>query len=126
MDVWLNNPLLPSEAYGTSGIKFSLNGVPHLSILDGWWGEGFNGNNGWAVEHDVDSENPDGNHAEKIYRILEDEIISLHYTMSENSIPNEWVGLMKECIKSNAADSPLAGWSSNTLRSSIPNLWKGL
>jgi glycogen phosphorylase len=103
VDVWLNNPLPPFEACGTSGMKAALNGVPHLSVVDGWWGEGFNGKNGWAVEHDANSENPDGSDAEKIYRLLEDQIIPLYYKMSENGIPLEWVRLMKETIKSAAA-----------------------
>jgi starch phosphorylase len=103
VDIWLNNPLPPFEACGTSGMKAGLNGVPHLSILDGWWVEGFNGKNGWAVEHDGSPANPDGSDAEKIYRILEDEIIPLYYTMSESSIPHQWVRLMRESIKSNAA-----------------------
>ena len=104
VDIWLNNPLPPFEACGTSGMKAALNGVPHLSLLDGWWVEGFNGKNGWAVEHDGSSANPDASDAEKIYRILEDEIIPLYYNMSESSIPHEWVRLMKESIKSNAAE----------------------
>jgi len=103
VDVWLNNPLPPFEACGTSGMKAALNGVPHLSVVDGWWGEGFNGKNGWAVDHDANSENPDGSDAEKIYRLLEDQIIPLYYQMSENGIPLEWVRLMKETIKSAAA-----------------------
>ncbi len=103
VDIWLNNPLPPFEACGTSGMKAALNGVPHLSLLDGWWVEGFNGKNGWAVEHDGSSANPDASDAEKIYRILEDEIIPLYYNMFESSIPHEWVRLMKESIKSNAA-----------------------
>ena len=103
VDVWLNNPLPPFEACGTSGMKAALNGVPHLSVVDGWWGEGFNGKNGWAVDHHANSETPDGSDAEKIYRLLEDQIIPLYYQMSENGIPLEWVRLMKETIKSAAA-----------------------
>jgi starch phosphorylase len=103
VDIWLNNPLPPFEACGTSGMKAALNGVPHLSILDGWWGEGFNGKNGWAIEHEEASANPNRSDAEKIYRILEDEIIPLYYRMSQNSIPIEWVRLMKDTIKSSSA-----------------------
>ena len=103
VDIWLNNPLPPFEACGTSGMKAVLNGVPHLSILDGWWVEGFNGENGWAVEHDASSVSPDGNDAEKIYRILEDEIIPLYYKTSENGVPQDWVKAMKAAMKSNAA-----------------------
>jgi len=103
VDIWLNNPLPPFEACGTSGMKAGLNGVPHLSILDGWWVEGFNGKNGWAVEHDASSVNPDGSDAEKIYRILEDEIIPLYYKTSESGVPQDWVKAMKAAMKSNAA-----------------------
>ena len=103
VDVWLNTPLPPFEACGTSGMKAALNGVPHLSLLDGWWEEGFNGKNGWAVEHDANAENPDGHDAEKIYRLLEDQIIPLYYQVSDNGIPLEWVDLMKETMKSAAS-----------------------
>jgi glycogen phosphorylase len=103
VDVWLNNPLPPFEACGTSGMKAALNGVPHLSVVDGWWGEGFNGKNGWAVEHDANFEDLDSRDAEKIYRLLEDQIIPLYYQMSEDGIPFEWVRLMKATIKSSAA-----------------------
>ena len=103
VDIWLNNPLPPFEACGTSGMKAALNGVPHLSLLDGWWEEGFNGRNGWAVEHDATAENPDDHDAEEIYRLLEDRIIPLYYHVSDNGIPTEWVRLMKETMKSAAA-----------------------
>jgi starch phosphorylase len=103
VDIWLNTPLPPLEACGTSGMKAALNGVPHLSILDGWWVEGFNGKNGWAIEHEEPSANPDRSDAEKIYRILEEEIIPLYYNMSDSGVPHDWVKVMKESIKSNAA-----------------------
>jgi len=103
VDIWLNNPLPPLEACGTSGMKAALNGVPHLSVLDGWWVEGFNGKNGWAVEHDGNSANPDDSDAGKIYSILEDKAIPLYYRMSESGIPHDWVRLMKESMKSAAA-----------------------
>jgi glycogen phosphorylase len=103
VDVWLNNPLPPFEACGTSGMKAALNGVPHLSVVDGWWVEGFNGKNGWAVNHDANAENPDGSDAEKIYRLLEEQIIPLYYKVSENGIPLEWVRLMKATINSAAS-----------------------
>jgi starch phosphorylase len=95
VDVWLNNPVPPLEACGTSGMKASLNGVPHLSILDGWWIEGFDGRNGWAFEGKGDYRD-----AEAIYDIIEREIIPLYYKTDEFGIPNGWVEVMKEAIKS--------------------------
>jgi starch phosphorylase len=103
VDVWLNNPLPPMEASGTSGMKAALNGVPHLSIMDGWWMEAYNGKNGWAVEHEEVDGNRDRADAEKIYRILEEEIIPRYYNEWEDGIPLDWVSVMKETIKSNAA-----------------------
>lgn len=102
VDVWLNNPLPPMEASGTSGMKAALNGVPHLSIMDGWWIEGFNGKNGWAFGQEEVKGNRDCADAEAIYRILEEEVIPLYYKVSDEGVPNEWVKVMKECIKSNA------------------------
>ena len=103
VDVWLNNPLPPMEASGTSGMKAALNGVPHLSIMDGWWIEGFNGENGWAFNHEESEDNKDKNDAEAIYRILEEEVIPCYYKFSDHGIPAEWVRIMKNSIKSNAA-----------------------
>jgi starch phosphorylase len=102
VDVWLNNPLPPMEASGTSGMKAALNGVPHLSLLDGWWVEGFNEKNGWAFGHEEKSGSRDQADAEELYRILEEEIIPLYYKFSDDGIPVEWVRIMKASIKSNA------------------------
>lgn len=101
VDVWLNNPLPPLEASGTSGMKAALNGVPHLSIMDGWWVEGFNGKNGWAFGEGAADGDRDKQDAEAIYRILEKEIIPLYYKVSDDGIPHGWVKVMKESIKSN-------------------------
>ncbi len=103
VDVWLNNPIPPMEASGTSGMKAALNGVPQLSILDGWWLEGYNGKNGWAFGDKVIEENRDASDAEGIYSILENEIIPLYYRISDDGVPREWVRIMKEAIRSNAA-----------------------
>ena len=103
VDVWLNNPLPPMEASGTSGMKAALNGVPQLSILDGWWIEGYNGKNGWAFGDRFVEGNRDAADAQEIYRILENDIIPLYYRMSEDGFPKEWVVVMKEAIRSNAA-----------------------
>jgi len=103
VDVWLNNPLPPLEASGTSGMKAALNGVPQLSIPDGWWIEGFNGKNGWAFGNPVSQENRDAADAEELYHLLETEIIPMYYNMSDDGFPREWVRIMKEAIRSNAA-----------------------
>ncbi|MBI4849178.1 MAG: alpha-glucan family phosphorylase [Nitrospirae bacterium] len=97
VDVWLNNPVPPLEACGTSGMKASLNGIPHLSILDGWWIEGFNGNNGWAFEGADDIKDSDS-----IYSILEKEVVPLYYKMDGDGFPRDWVKIMKEAIVSTA------------------------
>ncbi len=102
VDVWLNNPIPPMEACGTSGMKTVLNGVPNLSIMDGWWIEGFNGKNGWAFGLRDVSGNRDQGDAEAIYEILEKKIIPLYYKVSDDGIPHEWVKVMKESIRSNA------------------------
>ncbi|MGD9077592.1 MAG: alpha-glucan family phosphorylase [Desulfobacteraceae bacterium] len=103
VDIWLNNPIPPMEASGTSGMKAALNGVPNLSIMDGWWIEGFNGRNGWAFGEGDVSQSRDHADAEAIYRILEEEILPLYYKISEDGIPHDWVKVMKESMKSNAA-----------------------
>ncbi len=95
VDVWLNNPLPPFEACGTSGMKASLNGIPHLSILDGWWIEGYNGRNGWAFGA---QDGGDAKDADAIYGILEKEVIPLFYKMADDGIPHDWVKVMKEAM----------------------------
>jgi glycogen phosphorylase len=104
VDAWLNNPLPPMEACGTSGMKAALNGVPHLSIFDGWWVEGYNGSNGWAFGREEGGEGGDRDprDAEALYRLLEKEVIPLYYRVSDDGVPHGWVELMKESIKSNA------------------------
>jgi len=100
VDVWLNNPLPPLEASGTSGMKAGLNGAINLSIMDGWWIEGFTGKNGWAFGQDEISDNRDQRDAEAIYQILENEVIPLYYKVSSDGIPYGWVNVMKASIKS--------------------------
>ncbi len=95
VDVWLNTPFPPLEACGTSGMKAALNGVLHLSIADGWWLEGYNTKNGWSIEGKSDKED-----AEKLYNILENEIVPMYYDRDNNNIPKKWIKMMKESIKS--------------------------
>ena len=102
VDVWLNNPRPPLEASGTSGQKAALNGVPNLSILDGWWKEGYDGQNGWAVslpdEHLAEG-NQDVWDAEGLYSLLEQEVIPLYYNRGIDGIPHEWCGIVKQAIR---------------------------
>ncbi|PWR69804.1 alpha-glucan phosphorylase [Methanospirillum lacunae] len=99
VDVWLNNPLPPMEACGTSGMKASLNGVPHMSIPDGWWIEGYNGKNGWTFGKEV-GENRDKADAEAMYDLLKNTIVPLYYEVDGQGIPHGWVHVMKEAMKS--------------------------
>ncbi|MFL7840443.1 MAG: alpha-glucan family phosphorylase [Candidatus Promineifilaceae bacterium] len=103
VDVWLNTPRRPHEASGTSGMKASLNGVPNLSVLDGWWVEGYNGANGWAINGEqMDDQAAQDNHdAEAIYRLLEEEIVPLYYVRDHDDVPRGWVDVMREAIRSN-------------------------
>jgi starch phosphorylase len=103
VDVWLNTPLRPNEASGTSGQKAALNGVLNFSIYDGWWREGYNGLNGWAIGKDEEVTNPeqqDAADAESLYNVLENEIVPLYYTVrSSDSLPGEWIARVKESIR---------------------------
>ncbi len=103
VDLWLNDPLPSMEACGTSGMKAALNGVPHLSNLDGWWIEGYNGRNGWAFGDVSGGMDRTAIDAGSIYQLREDEIIPLYYAMSNDGLPKGWVRVMKEAIRSNAA-----------------------
>ncbi len=99
VDVWLNNPRRPLEASGTSGMKASINGVLNLSVLDGWWDEAFNGENGWAIgggeEYGEDVQNQDAIESTMLYDILENEIVPLFYNKGLDGLPHEWIKKMK-------------------------------
>jgi len=103
VDVWLNNPRRPMEASGTSGMKISANAGLNLSILDGWWDEGYNGSNGWAIgageQYDKESYQ---DHVEsmELYDKLENELIHVFYNRDRNGVPRDWVAMMKSTIKS--------------------------
>ena len=89
-DVWLNNPRKPLEASGTSGMKAAINGVPHLSIGDGWWAEGFTGANGWVIDGGAPPDNHDAvdaADAEALYRLLEEEVVPAFYDRDRGHVP---------------------------------------
>ena len=100
VDVWLNNPLPPLEASGTSGMKASANGTPNLSIMDGWWLEGYQEGNGWAFGNDAPPGDRTWADAEALYRLLEEEIIPLYYARSNDEVPHDFVQVMKSAMKS--------------------------
>jgi glycogen phosphorylase len=102
-DVWLNNPRKPMEASGTSGMKAALNGVPHLSIGDGWWAEGFNGTNGWTIEGGTSGDNYDATDAADataLYRLLEEEVVPAFYDRDQAGVPHRWLAIVKDAIRS--------------------------
>jgi len=103
VDVWLNNPIKPMEASGTSGIKAGINGVLNLSVLDGWWPECFNGTNGWAItagDFYSDITLKSSAEAQPIYDLLEEEITEKYYEKRDSYFPEEWVEMMKSSIYS--------------------------
>jgi len=103
VDVWLNNPRRPLEASGTSGMKAIFNGGLNCSILDGWWDEGYNGKNGWAIgrgEEYADNEYQDRVESAAFYQILENEIIPLFYDRGPDNIPENWIRMMKRSMTS--------------------------
>lgn len=98
VDVWLNNPRRPLEASGTSGMKVPTNGGLNFSILDGWWDEAYDGQNGWAIgnrEEYTDLEYQDEVESNALYNVLENEIIPLYYERGRDDIPRQWVTAMK-------------------------------
>ena len=104
-DVWLNNPRKPLEASGTSGMKAAMNGVPHLSIGDGWWAEGFNGRNGWLIESHAnpdDQQATDAGDAEALYTLLETEVVPAFYDRDARGLPVRWLEIVRESMRSNA------------------------
>jgi starch phosphorylase len=100
VDVWLNNPIAPLEASGTSGIKAAINGRLNLSILDGWWAEGWRHDNGWGIPpaNVQDPERRDALEAELILSTLEEEVLPLYYTRDEAGCPAAWVKRSKRAM----------------------------
>ncbi|HSS19932.1 MAG TPA: alpha-glucan family phosphorylase [Pyrinomonadaceae bacterium] len=100
VDVWLNVPRKPLEASGTSGEKVAMNGGLNLSVLDGWWLEGFDGTNGFAIGNELvdGSADADTVDAESLYRVLEQQVVPLYYYRDQNGVPRNWVAMMKNSI----------------------------
>lgn len=107
VDVWVNTPTRPKEASGTSGMKATMNGVLNLSVLDGWWVEGYKENAGWALPEERTYENQEFQNqldAELIYQMLENEIVPMFYDRDKEGVPSSWVQFMKKNIAQIAYD----------------------
>ena len=103
VDVWLNTPRRPLEASGTSGQKVPINFGLNLSILDGWWIEGYNGENGWAIGsegHYDDHERQDLEDSKSLYDLLENQVIPLFYKRNKKGLPEEWITMLKHAMHS--------------------------
>jgi starch phosphorylase len=102
VDVWMNVPRRPLEASGTSGEKVAINGGLNLSVLDGWWLEGYDGQNGWAVGEEGLSETieeMDRRDAESLYRVLESEVVEIFYDRDERGVPRRWIEMTRHAIR---------------------------
>ncbi|HYH87319.1 MAG TPA: alpha-glucan family phosphorylase [Pyrinomonadaceae bacterium] len=102
VDVWMNVPRRPLEASGTSGEKVAMNGGLNLSVLDGWWLEGYDGRNGWAVGDETTgetTEEADAHDAESLYRVLENEVVPTFYERDEQGIPRRWLSMTRHAIQ---------------------------
>jgi len=103
VDLWLNNPLRPLEASGTSGMKLPPNGGLNLSVLDGWWCESYNGKNGWAIGSEIEDgtvEFQSQVDVNSLYQLLENQIVPLYYAKPDGKLPLAWLQLMRESIRS--------------------------
>jgi starch phosphorylase len=121
-DVWLNLPRPPLEASGTSGMKSVMNGGLQLSVLDGWWAEGYDGSNGWALSGEVDDDHAaqDARHAGELFRLLEEEVVPEFYERDKSGIPRAWGQRVRASLRTLgpefSATRMLAGYTEGAYR----------
>ena len=102
-DVWLNNPIRPNEASGTSGMKPPLHGGLNASILDGWWPEGYNGKNGWVIGDETEFKSrsrQDAYDAKALVQVLEEDLVPLFYKRGKNGLPKGWLEMARRSLVS--------------------------
>jgi starch phosphorylase len=99
-DVWVNLPRPPNEASGTSGMKACLNGALHLSVLDGWWAEAYDGSNGWAIGGEVDHDAwaQDQRDAKALFDLLQHEVVPMYHERDAQGVPQRWVAMMRNSL----------------------------
>jgi starch phosphorylase len=101
-DVWMNNPRKPLEASGTSGMKAAMNGTPHMSIGDGWWAEGYTGDNGWLIDAPADPNDhgaQDWADVQALYALIEQQLVPAFYERDAQGIPRRWIQVVKQSIR---------------------------
>jgi starch phosphorylase len=105
-DVWVNLPRPPLEASGTSGMKSAVNGGLQLSVLDGWWAEGYDGANGWPLSGDVDDDHgaQDARDAAELLRLLHDEVVPAFYDRDAGGLPPAWLKMMRASLRTNGPE----------------------
>jgi starch phosphorylase len=121
-DVWLNLPRPPLEASGTSGMKSAVNGGLQLSVLDGWWAEAYDGENGWGLPGDVldDPHAQDSRDVEVLHRVLDEQVVPEFYDRAEDGLPERWLARVRASLRSNgprfSASRMLAEYIDRTYR----------